>query len=92
MNEYKIGETFECEGKVLEVKAGRCSSCRKCVFDNDINCQNYMCTPAGREDRKWVYFVEVKPKEVKSKKTNTKKVETKKVKSPKVKTKEVKNG
>ena len=60
MQENKIGETFEYEGKMFEVKAGHVCDCLKCAFDNDTaGCHSFLCTPSGRKDRKWVYFEEV---------------------------------
>lgn len=60
MQENKIGETFEYEGKVLIVKKSSIYGCLKCAFyKDDIACHKFRCTPAGRKDRKWVHFGEV---------------------------------
>lgn len=60
MQEIKVGETFEYEGNVYEVKGGCPQDCLKCAFgDVDQACNKFRCTPNARKDNKWVYFKEV---------------------------------
>lgn len=60
MQENKIGETFEYEGKVLIVKKSNIHGCFKCAFGKDnVACHKFRCTPGGRKDGKYVHFEEV---------------------------------
>ena len=60
MQENKVGETFEYEGKKYVVKEGSACDCLKCAFGDDSPaCHKFRCTPSGREDSKWVHFKEV---------------------------------
>lgn len=62
--ERKIGETFEFEGKTLQVKEIAHISCDGCFFDEQrIPCSKYVagyCASKFRTDKKEVIFVEVK--------------------------------
>ena len=66
--ERKIGETFEFEGKTLQVKENASSSCDGCFFDEQhILCSKYVvgyCELKFRTDKKDVIFVEVQPQEL----------------------------
>ena len=61
--ERKIGETFEYEGKELQVKGSACSSCNGCFFEG--RCSSLRKEVTGhcqfeyRTDNKEVIFVEV---------------------------------
>lgn len=53
---YKIGETFELEGKELQVKIA--DGCNNCFIDGRT-CDCYACTDEEREDTKNVIFKEI---------------------------------
>ena len=61
--ERKIGETFEFEGKKLQVKESEEGSCNFCFFNAECKNRNLhvsgACDGAWREDGKNVIFVEV---------------------------------
>ena len=61
--ERKIGETFEFEGKKLQVKESEEGSCNFCFFNSEFKNRNLhvsgACDGAWREDGKNVIFVEV---------------------------------
>ena len=61
--ERKIGETFEFEGKKLQVKESEEGSCNFCFFNSECKNRNLhvsgACDGAWREDGKNVIFVEV---------------------------------
>ena len=61
--EKKIGETFEFEGKKLQVKESEEGSCNFCFFNSECKNRNLhvsgACDGAWREDGKNVIFVEV---------------------------------
>ena len=62
--ERKIGETFEFEGKKIEVKAASNGECDGCILDGICTRSNQAiagkCEDDEREDRTSVKFVEVK--------------------------------
>ena len=63
--ERKIGETFEYEGKKLQVVKDEEGSCDKCFFFKEDNCRSRnptagICNGYKRTDKKPVIFVEVK--------------------------------
>jgi D-arabinose 1-dehydrogenase-like Zn-dependent alcohol dehydrogenase len=55
----KIGETFMFEGKKYKVVEDRDAHCDHCAFSNADTCE-MQCYPSGREDGKFVKYVEVK--------------------------------
>ena len=61
--ERKIGETFDFEGKTLQVKESECASCDGCFFDE--KCYSLRqevaghCEAVNRGDNKEVIFVEI---------------------------------
>lgn len=61
--ERKIGETFEFEGKKLQVKESEEGSCNFCFFNEECKNRNLhvsgACDGAWRDDKKNVIFVEV---------------------------------
>lgn len=61
--ERKIGETFEFEGKKLQVKESEEGSCNFCFFNEECKNRNLhvsgACDGAWRDDGKNVIFVEV---------------------------------
>lgn len=59
MQEIKVGETFEFEGKSYIAKEGIAEDCSRCAL-NEVACWDYFCSPGCRKDGKWVYFKEVK--------------------------------
>ena len=65
--ERKIGETFEFEGKKLQVKESASSGCDGCFFDEQrIQCSKYVagyCEFEFRADKKEVIFVEATEQE-----------------------------
>ena len=62
--ERKIGETFEFEGKTLQVKATNDDGCKGCIFNvkctRGIKSVTGFCRSGYRDDKKDVIFVEVK--------------------------------
>ena len=63
--ERKIGETFEYEGKKLQVVKDEEGSCDKCFFFKEDNCRSRnptggICNGYKRTDKEPVIFVEVK--------------------------------
>lgn len=58
MQEIKVGETFEFEGKSFIAREGIAEDCSRCAL-NEVVCWDYFCSPACRKDGKWVYFEEV---------------------------------
>lgn len=62
--ERKIGETFEFEGKTLQVKAANDDGCEDCIFNvkctRGIKSVTGLCESIYRDDKKDVIFVEVK--------------------------------
>lgn len=61
MQEIRVGETFEYEGKKLKCKVGDLDNCSRCAFFTTSSaCCKFPCTPAGRTDGRIVYFEEVK--------------------------------
>ena len=63
--ERKIGETFEFEGKKIEVKAASSDECDGCFFNTKCTLKSRKlsgeCDRDWRNDRKSVIFVEVQP-------------------------------
>ena len=66
VNERKVGEVFEFEGKILKVVETIGSTCNNCYFEvRDCDCENTRkvlgaCLSETRTDNKPVIFVEVK--------------------------------
>ena len=62
--ERKIGETFDFEGKTLQVKESECVSCDGCFFDEKCYSSSQEvaghCEAVNRGDNKEVIFVEVR--------------------------------
>lgn len=67
--ERKIGETFEYEGKKIEVKAASSDECDGCFFNTKCTLKSKKlsgeCDRDWRNDRKSVIFVEMQPQEAK---------------------------
>ena len=65
--ERKIGETFEFEGKTLQVKADSNDGCEGCIFNvrctRGIKSVTGCCRSGYRDDKKNVIFVEVQEQE-----------------------------
>ena len=55
---YKVGETFEFEGKELEV-VKETDFCTNCYFEESILCDDYACFSQHREDKESVVFKEI---------------------------------
>ena len=55
---YKVGETFEFEGKKLEV-VKETDFCTNCYFEESILCDDYACFSQEREDEESVVFKEI---------------------------------
>ena len=66
--ERKIGETFEFEGKTLQVKADSNDGCEGCIFNvkctRGIKSVTGLCRSDYRDDKKDVIFVEVKERKI----------------------------
>lgn len=66
--ERKIGEVFECQGKKYKVVENKGDEeepifCDSCAFDKiciSVTYRRGFCHRFNREDRKDVYFIEVK--------------------------------
>jgi len=60
MEEYKVGEEIDYNGKILVVVASPTSSCTKCFFSNKEHCSNTKFTCGGmiRRDFTNVIFIE----------------------------------
>jgi len=72
MKEYKIGEKFEYDGKILkcvkDVKGGTIADCADCAFGKESDCNNMNCIDFNRKDRIDVHFEEVKISKIREKK------------------------
>ena len=66
--ERKIGETFEFDGKTLQVKAANDDGCEDCIFNakctRGIKSVTGLCESGYRDDKKDVIFVEVKERKI----------------------------
>lgn len=66
--ERKIGETFEFDGKTLQVKAANDDGCEDCIFNvkctRGIKSVTGLCESIYRDDKKDVIFVEVKERKI----------------------------
>ena len=63
--ERKIGEIFECDGKKLQVIEDPFDICNGCYFDKKKECRDLLdirgkCGLYGREDKRYVSFIEFK--------------------------------
>lgn len=59
MKEYKIGERFEHEGKMVEAIEG--NSCKECFFALMETCLDMLCLTTQRKDGNHIIFKEVIP-------------------------------
>ena len=70
--ERKIGETFEFEGKKIEVKEAGYGECDGCILDGKCTRSNQAivgkCGNNDRDDGKSVMFVEVQEQQAEAKK------------------------
>ena len=66
--ERKIGETFEFDGKTLQVKAANDDGCEGCIFNvkckHGIKSVTGLCESGYRDDKRDVIFVEVKERKI----------------------------
>lgn len=63
--EREIGEIFECDGKKLQVIEDPFDICNGCYFDKKKECRDLLdirgkCGFYGREDKRYVSFIEFK--------------------------------
>lgn len=59
MEEHKVGEIFQFEGKTLKCVKSVDNYCLKCALRSHILCDEY-CAPYERSDNQNVIFIEVK--------------------------------
>lgn len=57
--EYKINEIFKVEGITLQAIETEDMHCENCYFNFNENCNDFLCLPSERTDKKNVIFKEV---------------------------------